>query len=135
MPTTRYSRQSGDKVDATISAVVNHDGRYLDDAQAPGVGDALVGISQTLLQAGAAGLQTLLCQSCRLLRIGGQISGQYRFQLFCRIQQNQAIRGTLYGMLAVGDDHRWWRVRVLSQWSAGTARSGLGTGGSDRERT
>lgn len=54
-------------------ALVDNDGRYLDDAQALGVGDALISVGQTLLQAGAAGLQTLLCQSCRLLRVGGQI--------------------------------------------------------------
>lgn len=54
-------------------ALVDNDGRYLDDAQAPGVGDPLVSVSQPLLQASAAGLQALFCQSCSLLRVGGQI--------------------------------------------------------------
>ena len=54
-------------------APVHHHGREAGDAEAPGIGHALVGLTQLLLQCVAAFVQSALDEHCGLLRIVWQL--------------------------------------------------------------
>jgi len=167
MPTTRYSRQSGEATDDTMVAVfsaklgavvnssvaalnrkrrekrviadspcgagrwspmpcqdwlrhrphnaVRRQQRQRGNAYAPCVGNPLVRLAQTLLQRSAALVQSLLHKGCGLLRVSGQIDGQFGFDLLRGIQLDKPL-----DECAAGD--RMPRIRNHPNLGAGIAR-------------
>ena len=98
---TGYVRLAIDHV-----TLIHHDRRNAGDAQAPGVGNALVCRRNAALEVGTAVVQAALDDGRGLLRIGGQLCGKLGFdaRAFIQLDQPLATHG-LDRVAAVGDDH------------------------------
>src|SRR5690606_9573940 len=104
-------------------SAIHHDGRNLEDAKAPGVGNALVGGADPSLQVCTAQFQALLDDGAGALRIGGQVVGQLRFEHRGRVQDEVSVSLAKDRMMRVGNDPDFRSGGASGQRQNGDGRS------------
>ena len=85
--------------------LVNDHGWNLRDAEAPGIGDALICGGHASLQRRAALLESLLHDECRVRGIAGELGGEFPFDEVRRVElDNPCAPRTTHRVLMVRDD-------------------------------